>query len=254
MKVLIIEDESLAAQKLQKLIEEVQPEFEILACLSSVKESIKWFENNVLPDLIFSDIQLGDGLSFEIFEKQELHCPVIFTTAFNQYAIKAFEVNSIDYLLKPVQKARLEESLEKYRNKKEAMSKTDKVDMSALLNALNDARSNYKSRFLVKLGNKIHPVKSNDIAYFYSDQKLTMLVDKDAREYPLDQSLDDIMQQLDPELFFRVNRKFLIHLDSAIEIKPYFKGRLKIKLSPETEEEIVVSADKTPDFKAWLDH
>ena len=253
MKVIIIEDEVLAAKKLIKLLDELREDFDLLAQLNSVAESQKWFETNNMPDLIFSDIQLGDGLSFEIFEEMDLHCPIIFITAYNEYAIKAFEVNSVDYLLKPIKKENLQNSLEKYRVKKEAWTGENKFDVNALLSALNEARNNYKSRFLVKLGNKIHPVKAEEIAYLYSDQKLSMLVDKSGNKYPLDQSLDEIGSQLNPEIFFRINRKYIIHLDSAMEIKPYFKGRLKLKLYPDIDDEIVISSEKTPEFKAWLD-
>ena len=161
----------------------------------------------------------------------------------------------MDYLLKPVQKEKIEASLANYRSRKEAWSPDkDHIDVESLLSAINDARHNYKSRFLVKLGNKIHTVKTEQIAYFYSDQKLTFLMDKEGSKFPIDHSLDEISNQLNPELFFRVNRKFIIHLDSAIEIKPHFKGRLKIILEPEAGEEVVVSAEKTPAFKSWLDH
>ncbi len=255
MKVLIIEDEELAARKLSKMVNEIDSSIEIIKVLTSVKESSSWFDKNELPDLIFSDIQLGDGLSFDIFENLDLTCPIIFTTAFDQYAIKAFEVNSIDYLLKPVQKDRIKASLDKYESKRKAWNPEEsRLDVKSLLEAINEAKNNYKSRFLVKLGNKIHPVKSEDIAYFYSDSKLTFLVDRDGGKYPIDTSLEEISQQLNPELFFRINRKYIIHLDSAAEIKPYFKGRLKIILNPDPEDEIIISADKTPAFKAWLDH
>ncbi|QNL21690.1 response regulator transcription factor [Hyphobacterium sp. CCMP332] len=255
MKVLIIEDEELAAKKLSKMLREIDDSIEIMELLSSVKEASSWFDKNDSPDLIFTDIQLGDGLSFDIFENQELKCPVIFTTAFDQYAIKAFEVNSIDYLLKPVQKEKIRASLEKYEAKKRAWNQEEStLDVKSLLEAISEAKNNYKSRFLVKLGNKIHAVKTEEIAYFYSDNKLTFLVNKEGNKYPMDISLDEILQQLNPELFFRINRKYIIHLDAASEIKPYFKGRLKISLKPGIDDEIVISADKTPAFKAWLDH
>lgn len=255
MKVLIIEDEELAAKKLIKMLGEIDGSIEIIEVLNSVKKSSQWFERNELPDLIFSDIQLGDGLSFDIYENLELNCPIIFTTAFDQYAIKAFEVNSIDYLLKPVQKDKIKASLDKYESKRKAWNPAEsKLDVKSLLEAINGAKNNFKSRFLVKLGNKIHPVKTEDIAYFFSDSKLTFLVDRGGNKYPMDVSLDEISQQLNPDLFFRINRKYIIHLDSAAEIKPYFKGRLKIKLMPAADDEIVISADKTPNFKAWLDY
>ncbi len=255
MKVLIIEDEELAAKKLSKMLREIDASIELIETLSSVKESLTWFKKHDSPDLIFTDIQLGDGLSFDIFENQEIKCPIIFTTAYDQYAIKAFEVNSIDYLLKPVQKDKIRASIEKYEEKKRAWSQEENsLDVKSLLEAINEAKNNYKSRFLVKLGNKIHAVKTEEIAYFYSDNKLTFLVSKKGNKYPIDLSLDDILQQLNPELFFRINRKYIIHLDAASEIKPYFKGRLIISLKPAIDDEVVISADKTPAFKAWLDH
>jgi DNA-binding LytR/AlgR family response regulator len=253
MNILVIEDETLAAKKLINLLNELESNISIVQHLSSIEESKKWFSANESPDLIFSDIQLGDGLSFEIFQELNLSCPIIFTTAYDQYAIKAFEVNSIDYLLKPIKS--LQNSLEKYHARKEAWKTDSKAfDVNQLLSAINQAKNNYKSRFLVKLGNKIHTVKSEEIAYFYSDQKLSVLVDKNGSKYPMDNSLEEISQQLDPELFFRINRKYVIHLDAADEIKPYFKGRLKLKLNPDIDDDIIVSSEKTPSFKEWLDH
>jgi DNA-binding LytR/AlgR family response regulator len=254
VKVVIIEDEELAARKLQKLIQELDSDILVECILTSVKDAIKWLSENELPDLIFSDIQLGDGLSFEIFKSADVKCPVVFTTAFDQYAIQAFEVNSVDYLLKPVKRERIEASLEKYRVKKEAWESENKgIDVESLLMAINEARHNYKSRFLVKIGNKIHSIKTEQIAYFFSDQKLTFLVDRENNKYPVDHSLEEIGQQVDPEIFFRINRKYLIHLDAAVEIHPYFKGRLKLNLNPPAGEDIVVSAETTPRFKSWLD-
>lgn len=253
MKVVIIEDEALAAKKLLKLITELDESIQIEAVLASVKEASSWLSKHDPPDLIFSDIQLGDGLSFEVFKAAGVQCPIVFTTAFDQYAIQAFEVNSVDYLLKPVQREKIEASLNKYKAKKEAWIPGDKIDLESLLSAINEARQNYKSRFLVKLGNKIHAVKTEQVAYFISDQKLTFLTDRDGHKYPLDHSLEEIMQQVNPESFFRVNRKYIIHLDAVTEINPYFKGRLKLNLQPAAEEDIIVSAEKTPLFKSWLD-
>lgn len=252
MKILILEDENLAAEKLENLILEIDPTFKIVAKLPSITSAVEWLNHNIPPDLILSDIRLLDGLCFEIFEKVKVETPVIFTTAYDQYAIKAFEVNSIDYLLKPVQKEKLKNSFDKLR----ARSKTSTggtPDFQAVLKYLSEAKPEYKSRFMVRSGQKIAAIPTAKIAYFYSENKLTYIVTKDNKRYFHDQPLEELMDVLDPRVFFRVNRQYIITFDSIAEIHPYFKGRVKLILSPKDESEVIISAERTPDFKKWID-
>lgn len=251
MKVAIIEDEPLAADRLIALLKEYDAETEILTVLESVEQGVKWFSESQAPDLVLSDIQIADGLSFEIFREVEVKCPVIFTTAFDQYAIEAFEVNSIDYLLKPIKFSKLENSLNKWKQLSQQFSSS--LDVDSLVSAIKEAQGGYKSRFLVKTGQQIRPIKAEDIAYFYAKDKIVLLVTHKGDKYAVDYTLDDLNALLDPAFFFRINRQFIIHLEAAREIHSYFKGRLKLVLSPEVDEEVIVSSDRTPVFKAWLD-
>ena len=253
MRVLIIEDEALAAEKLTNTLLSVAADAQVLAVLNSVDSAIDWLQNNEEPDVILSDIHLADGICFNIYAQVKLSCPIIFTTAYEKYAIQAFEVNSIDYLLKPVQADRLSAALDKYRS----LSQNKEEDRSELFEEFKTmlAKSNkeYKSRFLCKIGNKIKSIPTQKIRYFYSKDKMTFIVDSDSSRLPVNNTLDEIDQMLDPGLFFRVNRQFVVHYDAISEIHPYFKGRLKIKLNPSVEDEIVISAERSPLFKSWLD-
>jgi DNA-binding LytR/AlgR family response regulator len=200
------------------------------------------------------DIQLADGLSFEIFQKIEIEAPIIFTTAYDKYAIKAFEVNSIDYLLKPIQSEKLEAALDKF----EQLQTKEPEDQGDLFQEfkklLSKSEKDYKSRFLCKLGNKIKSIPTENIKYFYSKDKMTFLVDQDKNRLPVNNTLDEIDQMLDPNKFFKINRQYISSFDAITEINPYFKGRLKLKLDPSTEDDIVVSSERSPLFKAWLNH
>jgi len=250
MKVLILEDEPLAADKMESLLGELELDIEIVAILESVEESIAWLKKHGEPDIILSDIHLNDGLSFNIFSELKTSCPVIFTTAYEKYAIQAFEVNSVDYLLKPVQKDRLDQALGK-ANQKSNTSKS--VLFEEFKEILTKSNRDYKNRFLCKLGNKIKSVPCEKIRYFYSKDKITFIVDQNNNRYPINNTLDEVDQMLDPKAFFRVNRKYIVHFEGLDEISPYFKGRLKISVLPAIDDEIVVSSDKSPLFKSWLD-
>lgn len=249
MKVLILEDETLAADKLETTLMELQPEWQVVSRIKSIGSAVEWLESNPHPDLIISDIRLLDGLCFEIFAKVKVEMPVIFTTAYDQYAIRAFEVNSIDYLLKPVQKDKLKAALAKLQVPKDLPL----PDYNEVLNFIKSNKTSYKSRFMVRLGQRIVAVPSEKIAYFYSESKLTYIVTLDNKKFPLDQPLDELMDLLDPKRFFRANRQFIVAFDSIAEIHPYFKGRIKILLQPKSDEEIVISSDRTPEFKRWID-
>lgn len=276
MRVLIIEDEPLAAEKLIKLLFEYDANIRILETIPSVDTAVAWLNNNELPDLILLDIHLADGLCFDIFKQVQVKCPVIFCTAYDQYALRAFQLHSIDYLLKPVQYAKLEQSLQKM---KDMLSSGTSASSGRSVNSGSSATlvtstnhgvsedqineivhmiksrepASYKSRFMVKSGARIRAVKTEDIAYFHSHDKLNLLVTRDGHSYPVDYSLDELIQMLNPQIFFHVNRKLIIHIDSAKEIHPYFKGRLKLVLDPMLDEEVIISSQKTPLFKTWLD-
>ena len=251
MKVLIIEDEIMAAERLEEMVRKTIPGVELLSTLDSISSAVKWFCMNEHPDLAFFDIQLAHGLSFEIFKQATVHCPVIFTTAYDEYAIRAFEVNSIDYLLKPISKEKLKASLEKITDL--SPRKKEDIDFNKLAELLQQTNRTYKSRFLVKIGQKIKAIPTSKISYFFTQDKLSFIVSHQANKFPVDHTLEEIDAMLDPKYFFRINRKYIVHIDAVKEIHPYFKGRLKLELNPDVKEDIVISSEKTPAFKAWLD-
>ncbi len=253
MKILIIEDEQLAADKLVSLLLKIKDDNEVLAVLESVDESIEWLESHEEPDIILSDIHLSDGLVFSLFSRYQPKCPVIFTTAYDKYALQAFEVNSIDYLLKPIEESKLIQAFQKYDQLKNSSQENLTELYQKFQTMLSSQNKKYKARFLCKLGNRIKSIPTEKVAYFYSQDKITFLVNLDNQRFPINNTLDEIDQMLNPDTFFRVNRKFITHFDAINEIHPYFKGRLKLKLSPHIEEDIVVSTEKSPIFKAWLD-
>jgi two-component system, LytTR family, response regulator len=250
MKVLIVEDEQMTAQRLEKLILEIEPSCTVLAQCESIEETVNWLKTHTEPDLIFLDIQLADGSSFEIFKQVDVHCPVIFTTAFDQYAIQAFKVNSIDYLLKPIKKAELANAFKKYKkaNQVEVLAKNYKQ----LAELVGQQRVEYKKRFMIKIGQQMKVVNIEDVAYFYIDQKIVYLATKEARNYPIDFSLDQMENLLDPQRFFRINRAFIISIDSIEKMISYSKSRVKIKLKPECQLDSVSSTDRSGLFKEWL--
>jgi len=251
MKVLIIEDELLAAEKISGYVRDIFPEAQLLGPINSIAEGVAWFKQNPEPDVVISDIMLSDGLCFDIYKEKNISWWVIFTTAYDEYVIRAFEVNSIDYLLKPVSKQKLKESLRKI-SYEQTQNKTD-IDYLKLAELLQASTQSYKSRFLVKVGQKIKAIPTSKIAYFFTHDKLSFLVSHQKDKFPLDHSLEEIDAMLNPKDFFRINRKYIIHLDAVKVIHPYFKGRLKLELLPETNEDIVISSEKTPSFKSWLD-
>jgi len=257
LKIIIIEDEIPAANRLKKLILDCVPEAQILEILDTVEDAIEWFKNNDEPDVVFSDIQLADGISFEIYDQVEVKCPIIFTTAYDQYAIKSFELNSIDYLLKPFTKEKLEKSFEKLRKIQFDQLENDPLstlNFNALLeNALNGKEGTYKQRFLISKGDTLIPVATADIAYIFTEDKAILIKTHDGKNYFLNNSLDDIELQIDPSMFFRLNRQFITSLDAIEKISQYFNGKLKVKLKPTQRGEIIVSRAKTPVFKNWLE-
>lgn len=252
MRILLIEDETLAAERVQSLLQETGETMQVLAHLKSVETSVQWLSSNPHPDLIISDIRLLDGSCFEIFEQVSVTVPVIFTTAYDQYAMKAFEVNSVDYLLKPIEPEKLKLALEKVKLRSQR-EHAQQPDYAALLKLLQASQPTYKSRFMVRFGQKIVAVPIEKVAYFFSENKLTFLVTHDQKKYPLDQPLDELTAVLDPRIFFKANRQFIITFQSIAEIHPYFKGRIKLMLSPVSTEEVVISSERSPEFKKWID-
>jgi len=253
MQILIIEDETLAADKLKTVIKELDTNCEILDVIKSVDAAIEWLNKNDQPDLILSDIHLADGICFNIYTQVSISCPIIFVTAYEKYAIQAFEVNSIDYLLKPVTKDRLKQSLVKYDSLKSKSAEDRSQMFDEFKKLLGNTQKDYKQRFLCKLGNKIKSIPTTSIKYFYSKDKMTFLVDSEGNRLPVNNTLDEIDQMIDPYKFFRLNRQVITHFDSIDEIHPYFKGRLKLMLAPKLDGDIIVSTERTPLFKSWLD-
>jgi DNA-binding LytR/AlgR family response regulator len=249
MIIVIIEDERPAAKRLIRLLEQHFVGEEFIQGLDSVKKSIQWFSDNPAPDLIFCDIQLADGISFEIFEQVKLSTPIIFTTAYDQYAIKAFQVNAIDYLLKPVDPEELARSISKYK----ANQLKPSLDFEAIKAMLAPKVSSFKTRFLVKYGEKIQSITVEEIAFFYSEARVTFLQTTSGKQFVLDQTLEQVESQVDPDSFFRLNRKYLCSFPSISEIFTYSNSRLKVKLNNCSDEDILISREKTADFKTWLD-
>jgi len=250
MRTIIIEDEEFAARRLENLIKECDPTIEIVAKLQSVKESVVWLKTNTQPDLIFLDIQLEDDLSFSIFEQVKVQSKIIFTTAFDEYAIKAFKHNSIDYLLKPINKDELCNAINKYKNWDKSGNKV--IDAEELRKLLNPQQT-YRERFMVSVGDKLKSIQVVDIAYFFSTAGITFVVMNNKSQYSVDFSLDNLKEMLNPQDFFRVNRQYYIGLKSIDKVVVYPKSRLKLVLNPPTETDLFVSIDKAPEFKQWMD-
>jgi len=254
MKVLILEDEPGAAQNLLDLIHEVDESIEVLAILESVKEAVAWLGKHPAPELGFFDIRLADGLSFEVFEKASVDFPVIFTTAYDEYALQAFKVNSIDYLLKPVDKDALRTALGKYRS---IYQREHSFDSESIQKSIRDVRlheeKRFKQSFLVYVKDQIIPVSVEQIAYFFLEHELVYCRTYDNRKFILDQALDKIGSQLNPNDFYRANRQYLVSRQSIQSVVQHFKRKLKLGLTPEAEEEVYISKTKSAAFKGWLE-
>lgn len=249
MRVLIVEDEHLAAEKLQRQLGKVAPDFEVITVIESVEGAIKFLRDET-PDLIFLDIHLSDGLSFSIFDKVQVSSPIIFTTAFDQYAIQAFKVNSVDYLLKPVSLSDLQYSIDKF--KKNFGKEQSFPDLSMLKQALSPEKSQYQKRFLIYTGEKIRTIQVEDAAYFFAEARSVILASTDGKQHVMDYTLDKLEQMLNPDQFFRINRQFIINVDAIGGMVQHTKGRVKIQLEPACTKESIVSAEKASRFKAWL--
>lgn len=252
MKILIIEDEIPAAKRLEKLIFECRPDSEILDVIDTVEDALEWFKNNDDPDLVISDIQLADGISFEIYENVEIDCPIIFATAYDEYAIKAFELNSIDYLLKPFSKETLEKSFVKFEKLTPSVGSFEELDLSSIVKGVSSGLV-YKQRFLISKGDALIPVPTSEIAYIYTEDKAVMIKTIEGKSYFINYSLDELEAQLYPKDFFRLNRQFITSIKAIAKISQYFNGKLKIELAPAQEGDVIVSRAKTPVFKNWLE-
>jgi len=249
MIALIIEDESLAADKLEKMLTEIDPSVTVTAKLGSIKDAVKWLIQN-RADIIFLDIQLSDGISFSIFEQVAVNTPVIFTTAYDQYAVRAFQLNSIAYLLKPIRRSDLAESLNKYQWLRAAFS----IDFDALMAQLQGRDPGYKKRFLVQMGEKLRKIEVTEIAWFYVLGKSAWLKTFQGNSYPVELSLEALEAVLDPAVFFRINRKYLVCMNSIAGMTAWSRGRIKLELKPKADDELdtVVSIDRSSAFRKWL--
>ena len=250
MKIIIIEDEKPSARRLTRMLNSVGRE--VLGTLHSVEESISWFQENEHPDLILLDIQLSDGLSFEIFEQVEVASAIIFTTAYDEYALKAFKLNSIDYLLKPIDQEELENAIDKFSGN-QLQKQSMQVDLDQIRKLLvNPFEKNYKERFTVKLGQHLKMIPIDAIECFYSENKGTYIATNNNRSFLIDGTLEDIDSDLDPQKFFRVSRKFFVNIDAIKDIVAYTNSRLKLILHSFSGTEIIVSREKVKDFKNWI--
>lgn len=251
MNVIIIEDEKPSARRLQRMLKALDLEAETM--LHSVEESIQWFQNNEHPDLIFLDIQLSDGLSFEIFETMDIKSAVIFTTAYDEYALQAFKLNSIDYLLKPIDDMELKKAVEKYKGRA-PQKQTVTLDFNDIKNLLvNPLERDYKKRFSVKVGQHLKLINIEDIECFYSENKGTYAYTNAGRNYLLDTTLDNLSNELEPEVFFRINRKFYVNINAIKDMVSYTNSRLQIKLNRFNEQDVIVARERVKDFKDWLE-
>lgn len=251
MDILIIEDEIPAFKRLALLVSQLIPKATIFASIDSIETAVEWFKSNPSPDLIFMDIQLADGLSFDIFNQIKIEAPVVFTTAYDQYAIKAFKVNSIDYLLKPIDTEELKQALEKYNNLYQKQPVISGNTIQQLIQSLTQPE--YKERFIVKVGQQLTYINVTDIYYFYSEDGLVFARTAKGKKHAVDYTLDQLEELTSPSDFFRINRKIITRIEAIHKIAAYFNSRLKLELRPLADFDVIVSRDRVPHFKKWLD-
>jgi two-component system LytT family response regulator len=258
MNLVIVEDESIAARRIGKMVQELDPGTTIQAVLSSVAGTVHWLQHNPAPDLMLLDIELVDGQSFEIFEQVEVQCPVIFTTAYDEYAIRAFKVNSIDYLLKPIQEKELQHSLQKFRNLQKMFGGTGAIpiNMHMLLQELrnqpNSPAKDSRDRILVKQGQRMFPISTTEVACFYTKDKQNYVRTKGDKQYLIDYTLDELEKSLNPKNFFRANRQYIIEFHAVTRVHQYFHSKLKVEIMPKPEEDIIISREKSAELRLWL--
>jgi two-component system response regulator LytT len=255
LKVLIIEDEIPAQRLLKETLQEVAITTEVIGCLNSIKSAVAWFQNNEHPDIVLLDIQLSDGLSFDIFKQVNIESLIIFTTAYDEYAIQAFKVNSLDYLLKPIEKDELQTAFEKYNqyNKQYIQEQNSNIDFKELASLIKSEKPNYRKRFLIQSNESFFHLPVEDIALFYSMQGITFAVTFEKREYPVNFSLGNLKDQLQPDNFFKINRQFIVNIDAIKRVHSYFNGKLKLEIKPSHAEDVIIGKDKAASFKRWMD-
>lgn len=253
VKIILVEDELYNLRLLEGMIKKLRPDWEIVQTFDSVKESVDWLRNNAHPDLFFMDVQLADGLCFSIFDQVEIKSMVIFTTAYDNYAIRAFKVNSIDYLLKPFKEKDLVAAIQKFENLVAlSTGRGQKQDYSEILEAIRSGEKKYRKRFLISKGEAFYKLPVEDIAYFHSENRVTTAVTFAGQNHIIDFSLEALEEQLEPEEFFRANRQIIVNIRATEKIETYFGGKLKVKLNPPIEEPVIVSRLKATDFKQWM--
>lgn len=255
LKVLIIEDEIPAQRLLKETLKEITIETEVVDCINSIKSAVNWFNNNPHPEIVLLDIQLSDGLSFEIFKQVKIESMIIFTTAYDEYAIQAFKVNSLDYLLKPIEKEDLQIAFEKHQqySKQFIQEQSSSIDFSQLASLIKNEKPEFRKRFLIQSNESFFYLPVEKIALFYSMQGITFAVTFEKREYPVNFSLESLKEQLNPNSFFKINRQIIINIESIKRVHSFFKGKLKLEIQPEHTEDIIVGKDKAADFRRWLD-
>lgn len=251
MNVVIVEDELAASDNLSYLLQAIDKNIKVIKVLDSVKAAVTFFSQPQKAELVFMDIHLADGVSFEIFDKVDLGIPVIFTTAYNQYTLKAFKFNSIDYLLKPLDKDELSDALQQFKEQKKEEG-IDKEQIKGLLNLVKEKEKTYKTTFLITHRDQLIPLKTTDIAYFIIDTGVVKAITFDKKSYPIDDKLEDLEQDLNPDNFYRINRQCILRRDALVRIKQYFNGKLIVDVTPASSEQIIVSKAKASDFKSWV--
>ena len=257
MRVLIVEDETTAFENLSQMLSIADPTLEIVGNTEGVQQTVRWLGSNPKPDLIFMDIHLSDSICFEIFNNVQISAPIIFTTAYNQYAIEAFKTNGIAYLLKPIDEEELAEALKKYdsltKGSQDLAEIQQQIHQLSMQYAQTQGHSPYKERLLAKVGDNYQHITMNDVAYFYSEDHYTFVATKDKQRYIINYTLDTLIEQLDPKQFFRISRQFILNINSINTISKHFNGRLKLTVNPSISEDIYVSRNRVPAFLAWLD-
>lgn len=252
----IIEDEFPAARLLNNILAVLRPEWDIILLPGNIEESVEWFANNPHPDILFLDIQLTDGNSFMFIEQAHPESMIVFTTAYDEYAVRAFSVNSIDYLLKPVHQERLLETLNKFErlNKKQLKEYYQQSQVLEVLQSLSNPDKKYRTRFLISSSDKLFTLQIEDVSYFYSENRITFAVTRQSKEFIIDLSLDKLSEQLNPDLFFRTNRQTIVSVGAIQRIEPYFQNKIIVHVKPEFREKILVSREKISAFKVWLNY
>ncbi len=253
MKIIIVEDELHSSRLLKGMLEELRPDWDVLETFESVSSTVAWLNDNPSPDLIFLDIQLNDGICFSIFEQSKVESMVIFTTAYDEYAIQAFKVNSIDYLLKPIKRDKLLQAINKFEKMSKAQGEeVDPVDVREVLNAIKQGEKKYRKRFLISGTTAYFKIQAQDVAYFYTENRVSYAVTFDAKEHILDLTMERLEEQLDPELFFRANRSVILNSEAVRKFENHFGGKLMVRLVTPFKNPVTISRLKASEFKEWL--